>query len=200
MARNDRIAAARVVLALITCAMGMWYTYPMRYAPAPCFPGQKTVPRIVHQTHKSQAYIDANPLLKRAQDSWKRWDGWEHRFWSDAEADDFVRKTFGAKMHRIYRSLPIPVMKADLFRYLVVYAHGGVYADADTHCVSRPDFFRRCDKELVVAAEMDPNPFSPYLCQWVFAAPPRSEALKRVIDLVVERAKDGVFGSDINRG
>ena len=37
-------------------------------------------------------------------------------------------------MYDIYSSFPIGVMKADFFRYAVLLAHGGVYADVDTAC------------------------------------------------------------------
>jgi len=32
----------------------------------------------------------------------------------------------------IYRTIPIPVVRSDLFRYIVLYHHGGIYTDTDT--------------------------------------------------------------------
>jgi mannosyltransferase OCH1-like enzyme len=43
-------------------------------------------------------------------------------------------RTFDPKVYDIYSSFPIGVMKADFFRYAVLLAHGGVYADVDTAC------------------------------------------------------------------
>ena len=52
--------------------------------------------------------------------------------------------------------LPIAVMKADLWRYCVIYKYGGIYADADTVCKINPKetpitfkaFDKCCRKEV----------------------------------------------------
>ena len=43
-------------------------------------------------------------------------------------------RTFDPKVYAIYSTFPIGVMKADFFRYAVLLAHGGIYADVDTAC------------------------------------------------------------------
>ena len=40
-----------------------------------------------------------------------------------------------------YDSLPIRVMKADLWRYCILYKYGGIYADSDTVLLKYPSFF-----------------------------------------------------------
>lgn len=34
---------------------------------------------------------------------------------------------------RAYKALPLPVLKADFFRYLILFAKGGIYSDIDTY-------------------------------------------------------------------
>ncbi|KAI9294256.1 hypothetical protein K502DRAFT_292550 [Neoconidiobolus thromboides FSU 785] len=38
-----------------------------------------------------------------------------------------------------FKSLPIPVLKADYFRYIALYLYGGTYTDTDTLCVTPID-------------------------------------------------------------
>eukprot|EP01113_Clastostelium_recurvatum_P048711 TRINITY_DN8926_c0_g1_i2.p1 TRINITY_DN8926_c0_g1~~TRINITY_DN8926_c0_g1_i2.p1 ORF type:complete len:365 (+),score=69.67 TRINITY_DN8926_c0_g1_i2:67-1095(+) len=55
---------------------------------------------------------------------------------TDEEALSFVREHFSRQedepLRRTYEDLNDPVLRADLFRYLVLYAEGGVYSDIDT--------------------------------------------------------------------
>jgi mannosyltransferase OCH1-like enzyme len=85
------------------------------------------------------------------------------------------------KIYNAYSSLPMGVMKADLWRYCVIYKYGGIYADADTVCLCNPLLFST-DALLTIVAENETH-----LCQWVFSAPKESPILKSVIDLSVER-------------
>lgn len=60
------------------------------------------------------------------------------RFWNDTQADAYVRERY-AEFYDTYRGLMKSVEKADMFRYLVVYGEGGVYADVDTECLQSID-------------------------------------------------------------
>jgi mannosyltransferase OCH1-like enzyme len=84
-------------------------------------------------------------------------------------------------IYKAYCKLPLSVMKADLWRYCIIYHFGGIYADTDTICNINPALFIN-DALLTIVPEN-----SCHLCQWVFAAPKGSPILKSVIDLSVER-------------
>lgn len=141
------------------------------------------VPRKVFQTHKSWAYIESNKALKDATDSWKK-QGFEYHFYDDAQCDAFMKEYYqGTDIYKAYTSLKKPVMKADFWRYCVIYEFGGIYADADTVCLRDPsEYLLRVNTNLVVV----PEPAFLF-CQWVFAAPPKSPVLKTVINLMVYR-------------
>jgi hypothetical protein len=85
----------------------------------------------------------------------------------------------------IYDRLPLPVMKADLWRYCIIYIYGGIYADSDTILNEDPNIFIS-DKYLMVAPEKN----NVHFCQWVFAAPRGSPILKSIIDLSVKRISE----------
>lgn len=58
---------------------------------------------------------------------------------NDTEAADFVSSFYGPEVAHLYAAYPLGVMRADLWRYLVLYAHGGVYSDIDTQCLKPLD-------------------------------------------------------------
>lgn len=94
------------------------------------------IPRILHQTWKS----DELPAEFRAwQESWKRHHpDWEYRFYDDSACRRLVGEDFPSLLS-IYDECPHAVQRADIFRYLVVARHGGVYADMDMECVQPLD-------------------------------------------------------------
>lgn len=53
----------------------------------------------------------------------------------DTEAAKFVQGFYGQQAHQIFQSFPLGVMRGDFWRYAVLYAYGGLYADTDTRCL-----------------------------------------------------------------
>jgi mannosyltransferase OCH1-like enzyme len=88
----------------------------------------------------------------------------------------------GGDIYDAYKILPMAVMKADLWRYCVIYYYGGIYADTDTICMVNPNMFLKNDALLICAPENDVH-----LCQWIFVAPPKSPILLNVINMSVKR-------------
>jgi len=92
-----------------------------------------------------------------------------------------MMQNFSGKIYDAYKKLPLGVMKADLWRYCIIYRYGGIYADIDTVCKINPNIFLT-DALLTIVPEN-----STHLCQWVFSAPQGSPILKYIIDLSVDR-------------
>jgi mannosyltransferase OCH1-like enzyme len=95
--------------------------------------------------------------------------------------DKFIKINFDSKTYTAYSKLPMGVMKADLWRYCIIYFYGGIYADVDTICRVNPNIFLT-EALLTIVPENETH-----LCQWVFSAPKNSPILKCIIDLSVER-------------
>jgi len=112
--------------------------------------------------------------------TWKKKD-YSYHFYDDQKCFDFMRDNFPGDIFDCYCRLPLAVMKADLWRYCVIYKFGGIYADIDTICKFYPNIFVN-ETLLCIAPEN-----STHLCQWVFSAPEQSPILKSIIDLSVER-------------
>lgn len=142
---------------------------------------QIQIPKNIFQTHKSQEYIDSNDELKYGQKKWKECSGYNYYFYNDAEQDEFM-KTHFADLYEVYNNLPLKVMKADLWRYCIIYKYGGIYSDADTVLFSEADDFIQ-DAYLVCAPEKSPE----FFCQWTFSAPAGSPIIKSIIDVCIDR-------------
>jgi mannosyltransferase OCH1-like enzyme len=108
------------------------------------------IPRIMHRI-----WLGADPLpdaFVAFGESWRRHHpGWEHRLWTEDNLPD-VRWQEILDPHRV------PAERANMLRYELLLAHGGVYVDTDFECL-RPldelidglDFFAMCLKPGRVA-------------------------------------------------
>ena len=93
------------------------------------YAGGATIPKIIHQTYKSR---DLPAALQQNVDALRKANpNWEYRFYDDQDAKDFIVNTYGHQMLACYERISpaYAASKADFFRYLLVYACGGVYLD-----------------------------------------------------------------------
>ncbi|MDA4846017.1 glycosyltransferase [Hoeflea poritis] len=105
------------------------------------------VPKIIHQTWRDENIPGEYSELV---DSWKRLNpDWEYRLWTDEDLDELVGKHFPEFLEQ-FRGYPNPVQRADAGRYMLLYIHGGVYADLDTRC--NESFGLLADEERIVLA------------------------------------------------
>ena len=142
------------------------------------------IPKNIFQTHKSLSYINSKPKVAKAVSSWLKYkiqNNFKYYFFTDAMCDTFMSKYFSGKVYEAYKRLPMAVMKADLWRYCIIYKYGGIYADSDTVCKANPNIFIT-DAYMTIVPEN-----TGALCQWVFSGQKDSPILKSIIDLSVER-------------
>jgi hypothetical protein len=92
-----------------------------------------------------------------------------------------------------------PSVKADLLRYLIMYAEGGVYADIDVEAIRPlnrfiPDRYNVKDIDMVVGVEIDEpdwkdhpilGPKSRSFCQWTFMCKPQLPVMMRLIEQIM---------------
>ena len=142
------------------------------------------IPRTIWQTYKTK---DLPPDGKRCQASWQNLNPrWQYEIRDDDEIKAYVRSSWGERMAAFHEALPLGVMKADLWRYLILCDQGGVYSDVDTLCLEPLDRWidgrqPRGADVLVVALES-----STHFCQWTFAATPGHPALKHVAAFLLD--------------
>jgi mannosyltransferase OCH1-like enzyme len=148
------------------------------------------IPKIIWQTYKDP-FDQLQPYMIRAVNTWKDLNpDFEYRYMDDAQAAEFILNEYGQEWHDLFVGLPVGVMRGDLWRYMVVYKYGGVYADLDTECATSINKWLNEDYDMIVCPETDIH-----FCQWTFAASAKNPILKSVIDLIKERLLNPSYGS-----
>lgn len=120
---------------------------------------------------------------------------------TDQVAVHLIKHLYGAtpRVVEAYEALPVPVLKADFFRYLILLARGGIYADIDTAALQpATDWissnFRLNSVGLVVGIEADPDRpdwkdwYSRRIqfCQWTIQSKPGHPILREIVANVTE--------------
>jgi len=146
------------------------------------------ISKIIWQTYKDP--IETLPAYaKAAISTWEFHNPeYKHRYMDDKQAGEFIKKEYGQKMYDLFINVPVGVMKGDMWRYLVIYKFGGVYADLDTNCHSPIASWMKEDKSFIVCPE-----HHQHFCQWTFAATAGHPILKTVIDLMVSRLEEADY-------
>ena len=139
------------------------------------------IPKKIFQTHKSQDYVNNNQVLKDCQKTWKSNIEYEYYFYSDSDIDKFIKNNFNKDVYKAFTLCPVPVMKADLWRYCVIYLYGGIYSDIDTELITNINIFEK--NALFIGVPENKI----HICNWVFAAPIKSPILEETINLSVKR-------------
>lgn len=137
------------------------------------------IPKIIWQTYKHfppqnsktniESWINLNPDY-----IWMYMD--------DFRCSKFINENFSSQFSSMYNSLPLGVMKADVWRVAVVYVYGGIYTDLDCKCLKPISSWLNYEDELVVGVEMDNGD----LLNYIFAARPKHLALLNVLNCFME--------------
>ncbi len=99
-----------------------------------------SIPKIIHQTVYNKHQIDQRFLdnileLKRLNPEW------EHRLYDDGDIRAFISKHFDESTMNCFNMInpAYGAVKADFFRYLVMYIEGGVYLDIKSTVTKKLD-------------------------------------------------------------
>lgn len=161
---------------------------------------------------------------KTYQELWERENkGYQHYVITDAQCDAMVNELFAAvpAVAEAWNAMPKLILKADFFRYLILYARGGVYSDIDTRSLKPVASWMSSNKRvygqanragLVVGIEADPDrpDWAEWyarriqFCQWTIQAkkghPMLRDLVARITELTLERKRLGqlsmVLGKD----
>lgn len=127
--------------------------------------------------------------------------GFIHEVITDQVAVHLLRLLYASvpEVLEAYDALPLPVLKADFFRYLILLARGGIYSDIDTYAIRSavewiPDSVPRSTVGLVIGIEADPDRpdwkdwYSRRIqfCQWTIQAKPGHPVLREVVARITE--------------
>ncbi|KAK3358037.1 nucleotide-diphospho-sugar transferase [Lasiosphaeria hispida] len=181
-----------------------------------------TFPRKIWQTWK----VDPYNFDKRDSNTARSWTtknpGYRYEVLTDFNDMSYVEYHFGPEglgrpdIVGMYRSINLTIIKADLLRYMIMYAEGGVYADIDVEALkpaSRflPARYKQSEVDMVIGVEIDQpefrdhpilGPKSMSFCQWTFMCKPHLPVMLRLVENIMawlsdKASKQGVPVSDL---
>ena len=83
----------------------------------------KDVPKVFHQTNKQD-----HQKLRKINTAFLP-DDFQREFYDDARCEAYMEMMLGSTALRRYRNLVMGAHRADFFRYVLLFFHGGVYMD-----------------------------------------------------------------------
>lgn len=136
--------------------------------------------RTIYQTHNYK-FDDLPITLKQASETWIKLNpGWNYIFMDHDEREIFVKQE-DLDLYEIYKQAK-PQIQADIWRYIITYKNGGVYADIDSVCRMPLDqiLIDYNEQDMVVFKDMKHSP--PYFYNSNYYSKKENKLLKNVID------------------
>ncbi|KAH8146996.1 uncharacterized protein LAJ45_09077 [Morchella importuna] len=159
---------------------------------------QSKFPAYIWQTWKyTPASAEFKEEFRITEASWtEKHPDFVHEVITDQVANHLIRHLYSGVPDVLdaYDALPLPILKADFFRYLILLARGGIYADIDTLALKPAtewlsDNFKLSDVGMVVGIEADPDreDWSQWysrriqFCQWTIQSKPGHPVLREIV-------------------
>jgi mannosyltransferase OCH1-like enzyme len=138
------------------------------------------IPKIIWQTYE----CPYDELPEYVKDCIKTWidqnPTWEYRYMDAKEREKFVLNNFDDEWHNIFTKLPYGVLKADVWRHMVMYIYGGVYSDIDTICKGPIELWLKDDMNTTYFIDDDYK----NLCQFILSSTSNNIIYKKILDLI----------------
>jgi hypothetical protein len=154
------------------------------------------IPRILVQTHNYDRFddvqIENKKIMQNLRDTNPNWD---YRYYNDTDSRNFIKYSMPGRVLDAYDSInPLyGPAQADLFRYIAIYVHGGVYLDCKSDTSIPLDDIFQYKESLFLAQWSSIAPWSETVgmkggefINWAIAAPKNDPILYHVIMYIVE--------------
>ena len=121
-----------------------------------------------------------------------------HYFLDDQRADEYMADQWGDRpIYSVYQRSLIPQMRADIFRYCIVFDRGGYYLDINKSVAEPLESFHDASHDGLISFERNPATIFPppeaashlahprnVVLQWAFGFSPRHPVLADTIALI----------------
>lgn len=156
--------------------------------PARIISNSTKIPKIIHQTFETHLLPEP---LREAMYSWiTRNPEYEHRYYDDRARRNFIKQHFDVETLWAYDKLIPGAYRADLWRYCVIYQHGGYYVDIKLGALAPLSMINKHDTELILVNDnLDGS-----LLNGFFGAVPKHPAILACIKLAVNRVLNEEYG------
>jgi mannosyltransferase OCH1-like enzyme len=113
----------------------------------------------------------------------------EHFLFDDNDCREFIEKNFSDDVLFAFDSLIPGAYKSDLWRYCVLYIHGGIYLDIKYHCFNGFKLIYLTDKEYFVKDRHENHIYNALMTTF-----PKNEIMLKCINQIVENVKTNYYG------
>lgn len=147
------------------------------------------IPNIIHQTFISTKLpVEITNIIINNK---KICTNCEFRFYDDNDCDIFIKNNFEEKVYNAYKSINdvYGAMKADFFRYCVLYKIGGIYLDIKS--IIKTPIFKILNKDDICVLDIPRNNLEPWRTnsptyeQWLLIFAPNHPYLLEMINTMV---------------
>jgi hypothetical protein len=148
------------------------------------------IPKIIWQTHESE-YKNLFPFQKNIINTWKILNpDWEHRYTDSKQREQDV-KDYNETLYKIYQ-ISSGINKADIWRMVAMYTHGGVYADMDSICTMPLDEMleKYYNNEDLICSSIGFQTSPSAVNNSNFATTKNSQILKMVLDNTILKCEN----------
>lgn len=151
------------------------------------------IPKVIYQTYKTSRL----PLIFKWHIYWlkKKNVDYNYQFYDDNRVDRFILNEFGEYIYNLFKSINIGAVKADFFRYAILYKKGGIYLDIDSRILWQIDDFINPTDKAVISYENN----EVYFIQYALFFEANHPFLKKVIDLVIDNLKNNRYPNDSHK-
>jgi inositol phosphorylceramide mannosyltransferase catalytic subunit len=138
------------------------------------------IPKVIYQTFHSQKL----PFVTRQFVKLLKFrnPGYDYQFYDDDRVATFIRKEYSGAVYQAYSKINIGAVKADFFRYAILYKYGGIYLDVDGYSIRNLDKMIRPDDHCIVTHEGNPGLYAQYALVFDKGHPFLQRTLEKVID------------------
>ena len=165
-------------------------------------PRKKIKVNYLHIPKKIFQTLHTNEVPKHLYDVVQTWinknPDWEYHLFDNQQARKFIKQHFSKKELDAYDELLPGGCKADLWRYCVLYVHGGVYSDIKQQLFLSLNKIIPYDVEFlsIKDREQDFYNFKGYIYQAFICSKPKHPFLKKAIEMICKNVQTRYYGPD----
>ena len=149
------------------------------------------IPKRIYQTWKThnlprgigivvKKMLDTNP-------------GYAHYLYDDVEMEEFVHTNYPGEISAAFDMLAIGAARADLWRYLILYKHGGIYLDIDAEIVGKLDELIRPDDTAIITREQVEGLFNQWILIFRKGHPLLLEVINRCVANIKSKSSNNIL-------
>ena len=145
------------------------------------------IPKIIHQTFSTR---DLNVNLTKIVNKWKKLNtDYEYKFYDDNDCRNFIKDNFEERILNAYDKIIPGAYKADVWRYCVLYLHGGIYNDIKMNPSFPINYFVK-DEDIVLIRDSSPE----NIYQAFIAVKPGNEFIWKCIETSIFNIENNYYG------